>query len=369
MVVETLWFLALGALALTACTSLSGAAQSVTNSGEQQQAPCVPVEGKTGLVVGQDYYSTTNYTAALGPLAVPFGTMAYTSLRGGAAGGLRGLWTPVDYGSGVQWASGLADHFNTSALQLGLWLVGACEDVANDLLSREIHQLALYLRSLAPSAVYLRVGYEFDNPDNGYDAHTYAAAFRVIVKGVRAAGAWNVAFVWHSWANGPSGGRPIRCSTHSSPRSPRSPRPTPSSTPHTGAAAIGTPATMSWTGAAYLYSNSPTAARCAPCLAPLELAPSPHIQTAHHLRRTAGVRVRDAFRRRRGTLLCRQGTTDPPGYGLPPPFPGTLNPPLSYRRRLGAQAKTPHDCGKHSLWRHRHWRRGQRGGRAWKHME
>ncbi|RYY86788.1 hypothetical protein EON63_05215 [archaeon] len=48
-----------------------------------------------------------------------FGTMSYTALQN-----LTGLTDPIDYGSGVQWASGLMARYPQSAIQLGLWLVG-----------------------------------------------------------------------------------------------------------------------------------------------------------------------------------------------------------------------------------------------------
>ena len=156
--------------------------------------PCVPVEGKTALTIGQDFYSITNYSRAMGPilgkvrtdelhqstglyhhpliallshfipitadrflstptatyLHQPFGVMSYTALRSDT-GDLTGLTDPIDYGSGTEWASGLIDIYNTSALQLGLWLVGACEDVAEGLLNKEIKVLATYLASLSPT--------------------------------------------------------------------------------------------------------------------------------------------------------------------------------------------------------------------------
>ena len=57
--------------------------------------PCVPVQGKTALVVGQDFYSITNYTNAFD--AIPFGVMSYTALRSDT-GDLTGLMDPIDYG-------------------------------------------------------------------------------------------------------------------------------------------------------------------------------------------------------------------------------------------------------------------------------
>ena len=95
--------------ALTAASGWLGSSGTVPPAlrGAEEAVPCVPVEGKTGLILGQDFFSITNYTAALGPPAVPFGVMSYTALRGGKAGGLRGLRSPVNYGSGVQWATGV----------------------------------------------------------------------------------------------------------------------------------------------------------------------------------------------------------------------------------------------------------------------
>ena len=41
--------------------------------------PCVPSEGYTALMIGQDLFSITNYTTAIGIL--PFGFMSYTALK------------------------------------------------------------------------------------------------------------------------------------------------------------------------------------------------------------------------------------------------------------------------------------------------
>ena len=39
-------------------------------------SPCIPMEVKTALIIGQDYFSILNYTAVLG--GNPFGVMSYT---------------------------------------------------------------------------------------------------------------------------------------------------------------------------------------------------------------------------------------------------------------------------------------------------
>ena len=182
--------------------------------------PCVPLKDKVGLIIGQDYWSIKNYTSAFhedNPR--PFGLASYTALEG-IQGHLTGLWSPINYGSGVEWAGGLKDAYPGSSLQLGLYLVDAEERVANGELDAEIDFLAEFLREFE-NPVYLRIGYEFDSRENSYDAPKYVAAFRRIVDRIRgqdtrsnrysnansnrfrsreAARASNVAFVWHTTA-------------------------------------------------------------------------------------------------------------------------------------------------------------------------
>eukprot|EP01031_Cornospumella_fuschlensis_P029033 gene29033-35044_t len=140
--------------------------------------PCIPIIGKTAIIIGQDYGSIVNYTTAV-QMPDLYGTMAYTSLSN-----LTGLGSPIDYGSGVQWASGLMQKFPTSALQLGLWLV----EVIRGNLDGNIDALASYINASSPHAVYLRIGYEFDSLENAYDAETYKQAFRRIATRIRGGG-------------------------------------------------------------------------------------------------------------------------------------------------------------------------------------
>ena len=56
-------------------------------------------------------------------------------------------------------------------------------------------QLCIGLRSLG-RPVFLRPGYEFNGPWNGYQPRSYAAAFRRIAAGVRSCDAGNIAMVW-----------------------------------------------------------------------------------------------------------------------------------------------------------------------------
>jgi hypothetical protein len=161
--------------------------------------------------------------------------MAYTDLQT-----LRGLSSPVDYGSGMEYADGILalrfddapprandddiDDIDTAAsrppssssslsLQLGLWLNGTtgCHDIISGALSDQIISLFRYLVEETPAAVvtYLRIGYEFDNPSFGYsdDPAAYSQAFRTIVNTCSVLYSplrcrQKVITVWHSWAAG-----------------------------------------------------------------------------------------------------------------------------------------------------------------------
>jgi hypothetical protein len=155
--------------------------------------------------------------------------MVYTDLAT-----LRGLWEPSDYGSGVEYADGIVDmYYPTSSsrddrrrrdgdgdgtgtiatrspvgLQIGLWLDGAdgCFSICSGKLDANIQRLSSYLERTRASKIFLRVGYEFDNPSFGYadDPEIYALAYRKIVHDVRntltSESRRRVLFVWHSWA-------------------------------------------------------------------------------------------------------------------------------------------------------------------------
>ena len=158
-------------------------------------------------------HTHTTHTSNFLQTLLPAAAMFYTDLRK-----LRGLDVPVDYGSGVEYADGILLQSGIPALQMGLWLGGVrgCRDLLRGKLEEELHRLMDYLVSCRAKRVYLRVGYEFDNPDFGYyNGNTtttsrsgqddYRAAFRRIVHACRTRGppCWDkVDFVWHSWGAG-----------------------------------------------------------------------------------------------------------------------------------------------------------------------
>ena len=154
--------------------------------------PCIPSAGKTALVIGQDYGSIVNYTKGGFGHAKPFGAMTYISLRTFA-----GLAEPTDYGSGIQWAGGLSEHYPGSSIQVGLWLVGDTKKVITGVYDESIVKLVNYMGSTS-ELYYLRIGYEFDSVLNNYPVDRYKKAFRYIVNSFRAANVSNVAFVWHA---------------------------------------------------------------------------------------------------------------------------------------------------------------------------
>jgi len=204
-------------------------------------AACRPPTGTTYLCVGQDLFSVDEYvmsqynyslhadimnsTAEAGVVVynithqmpvssfVPSSFMVYTDLQS-----LRGLWAAADYGSGIQYADGLLNLFPSSidhshqtrgaaGLQIGLWLNGTqgCSSICEGELDRQIEQLITYMEHSRASKIFLRLGYEFDNPEFGYsdNPELYILAFRKIVsdcrKGLSAKAQTRVMFVWHSW--------------------------------------------------------------------------------------------------------------------------------------------------------------------------
>ena len=133
-------------------------------------SPCRPKPNRTYLAIGQDYFSIQQhvleqYNASWHRNGTdsssrffhhPAATMAYTDIQT-----LRGLDEPVDYGSGVEYASGLAEAFPASGLQLGLWLNGTdgCRQVVDGALRENAKRLFRYLMHLPVEKIFLRVGY------------------------------------------------------------------------------------------------------------------------------------------------------------------------------------------------------------------
>jgi hypothetical protein len=141
---------------------------------------------------------------------VPAAFMVYTDIQT-----LRGLNAPIDYGSGIEYASGLFQEQVSPAadtgLQIGLWLNGTdgCRDIVEGRLHDKIRALVRYIGSkddCRADTVFLRVGYEFDNPGFRYadNPAIFREAFRVLVRACRKHKGCRrkTVFVWHSWGAG-----------------------------------------------------------------------------------------------------------------------------------------------------------------------
>jgi hypothetical protein len=152
-------------------------------------------------------FRTTTTRSSFAPAAV----MVYTDIQS-----LLGLDQSVDYGSGIEYADGVLDIQTEQrvGLQIGLWLNGTdgCRQIVDGLLNAQMDQLFHYLlHDCQATKIFLRVGYEFDNPSFLYDSNPplYRQAFRRLVEACeqqqqqQRAAEWScrdkVKFVWHSW--------------------------------------------------------------------------------------------------------------------------------------------------------------------------
>ena len=209
-------------------------------SRKNRVSPCRPPTNTTYLAIGQDLFSINEYVTSQYNYSlhhfnetaknvtdimdaapsiskfVPSVFMVYTDLHS-----LKGLWEPTDYGSGVEYADGALNLFPNHAqsaangdeakqsdvgLQIGLWLNGTsgCFSTYTGKLDQQIQLLIEYLEHTKASKVFVRVGYEFDNPSFGYDDPAmYILAFRKVVSDIRDflsdEANERVLFVWHSW--------------------------------------------------------------------------------------------------------------------------------------------------------------------------
>ncbi|OJJ20261.1 hypothetical protein BKI52_17495 [marine bacterium AO1-C] len=196
------------------------------STGDKVEGKLTPKNGKTLLVIGQDLKSVFDYTQS-GYFQAPGGVTTYLAFHSlldpnnpqyGALGENPG-GTPtnvdIDWGAGPLNAHKAAFGYSGSALVLGInfangnqfetWFPTGVQDIGAGLKSAEIKRLADFCKSVS-KPVYIRLGYEFDGTWNNYvSPQAYVAAFREIVRGVRAEGANNVAFVWQSSAYPPLG--------------------------------------------------------------------------------------------------------------------------------------------------------------------
>lgn len=153
----------------------------------------IPEDGKILLFAGQNNKDSGEFVKIM--KKTPAGFMFYTALSD-----LNGLEEEADFGSGVTSGSYLVKKYPGAALQIGLYLVNSLDDVISGELDKNIEKLAVWIKS-THAPVFLRIGYEFDYPENGYEPEKYVAAFRYIVDKMDSFNVVNAAYVWHSYAS------------------------------------------------------------------------------------------------------------------------------------------------------------------------
>lgn len=162
-------------------------------------ATFAPGTNEVILVIGQNVPSVESYVAATGQ--VPGGVMTYTSTARA-----EGLSTSDSYGAGLVHAQ----HFITNSIfqKLGLYLNGDLANITNGLRATNLATLGHWIKQ-TQRPVYLRIGYEFDFPDNALPPADYIAAYRYIVDTLRHDSVTNAAFVWHSYGAKPFNNFPV----------------------------------------------------------------------------------------------------------------------------------------------------------------
>jgi hypothetical protein len=154
-----------------------------------QAGPLANAESHPLLFIGQQKDVMENYAKEMG---VPDGFMVYTSIQE-----MSSLEQPSDQGSGVQHAQYFVSHYPHAAIQLAVYMKGALEDTLAGKYDANIEHLAKWIKA-SHTTIYLRLGYEFDTADNGYEPMAYQKTYRYIVDRLRAHHLTNVQYVWHS---------------------------------------------------------------------------------------------------------------------------------------------------------------------------
>ena len=148
-----------------------------------------PPDGKVLLIVGQNAGVFEAYAVSTG--TTPAGFMVYTSVQD-----VSGLEDEAHYEGVTQYAQPVVDRYPNTAVQIGLYMVDALDEVASGKFDGNIDKLGNWIKK-AERPVFLRIGYEFDGAHNHHDPAQYAAAYRHIVDRLRQHGIDNAAFVWH----------------------------------------------------------------------------------------------------------------------------------------------------------------------------
>ncbi len=177
-------------LAVVLLLCLSGAAYPQSQFAKNK---FVPKKGKVLLFIGQDINNIEEYIQSTG--MIPAGFTMYTSIQK-----MDGIYSPVDYGGGVQYFQHFVEYYPNTIIHIGLWIVDALDEIVKGAYDTNIIKFSRWVKEIK-RPVYLRIGYEFDGPHNHYKPEKYIKAYRYIVDKLKKEGIDNIAYVWHSYAS------------------------------------------------------------------------------------------------------------------------------------------------------------------------
>lgn len=166
---------------------------------QYEKTKFVPPAGKALLIMGQNHEEIAEYMDSYSDMRIPGGWMAYWGIP--SMNGIR--QTHLNETGTSQNHQNLVERFPDTVLQSALWMVGKW-DVLNKTVAGEYDSVVKQFSGWAKTTerpIYLRIGYEFDGWHNELEPQTYIKAYRRIVDLIRAEGADNIAFVWHSYAS------------------------------------------------------------------------------------------------------------------------------------------------------------------------
>ncbi len=183
----------------------------------------LPPNGKIAFFIGQDSDTLSDYKNVLNAnpsIPQPYGVTLYTNIvLNSSPGALAGVYSNTNYGAGNINFPATLQQYPNAALAVGLYLSDSptCTDQPlraiigtndSDVTSGNPNLITQYRQKVDQlintlkgynRPVFLRIGYEFDNPFVGcYNATYYVEAFQYIKGRIDALGATNVATVWQA---------------------------------------------------------------------------------------------------------------------------------------------------------------------------
>ena len=115
-------------------------------------------------------------------------------------GPLSGLSQTADWGTGPHNMSKYMAEYDliNCAISLGIDFAGHGSKIMSGYYDEHLTQLATWLGGLGERPIFLRIGYEFDNPSSLYVKENFIPAFRYIRDYIEKTQPGNIAYVWHA---------------------------------------------------------------------------------------------------------------------------------------------------------------------------